>query len=146
VHGTKNSTALKSLGFTLSDHSIYVRNSSEGLIIVGVYVDDLTIAAANVDTSLQDRDVETIRDEGSWGSFLACRSNEIDPHEHFTSARSRTSTLYLNDLICLDASQPSRHFVRRQSCLCARKVRRRLIKARYLNSWLAHVCHAWYST
>jgi len=41
---------LKSLGFTLSDHSIYVRNSSEGLIIVGVYVDDLTIAAANVDT------------------------------------------------------------------------------------------------
>jgi len=44
--------ALKSLGFTrtISDHSIYVRNSSEGLIIVGVYVDDLTIAAANVDT------------------------------------------------------------------------------------------------
>jgi len=44
--------ALKSQGFTrtISDHSIYVRNSSEGLIIVGVYVDDLTIAAANVDT------------------------------------------------------------------------------------------------
>jgi hypothetical protein len=44
--------ALKALGFTrtISDHSIYVRNSSEGLIIVGVYVNDLTIAAANVDT------------------------------------------------------------------------------------------------
>ncbi len=44
--------ALRSLGFarTVSDHSIYVRNNSEGLIIVHVYVDDLNIAAANVDT------------------------------------------------------------------------------------------------
>jgi len=44
--------ALKSLGFTrtVSDHSIYVRNNSEGLIIVGVYVDDLTIPAANPNT------------------------------------------------------------------------------------------------
>jgi len=39
--------ALKSLAFTrtVSDYSIYVRNNSDGLIIVGVYVDDLTIAA-----------------------------------------------------------------------------------------------------
>ena len=44
--------ALKSLGFkrTVSDYSIYVRNNSEGLIIVGVYVDNLTIAAGNLDT------------------------------------------------------------------------------------------------
>ena len=43
---------LKILGFrrTISDHSIYVRDDSEGLIIVGVYVDDLTIAAAKLDT------------------------------------------------------------------------------------------------
>ena len=45
-------TSLKSLGFkgTISDHSIYVRDNSEGLIIVGVYVHDLTIAAARLDT------------------------------------------------------------------------------------------------
>ena len=40
------------LGFvrTISDHSIYVRDDSHGLIIVGVYVDDLTIAARRLDT------------------------------------------------------------------------------------------------
>ena len=43
---------LKTLRFTrtVSDHSIYVRNDKGGLIIVGVYVDDLTIAAARLDT------------------------------------------------------------------------------------------------
>ncbi len=45
-------TSLKSLGFkrTISDHSIYVRDDSEGLIVVGVYVDDLTIATAKLET------------------------------------------------------------------------------------------------
>ena len=45
-------TYLQSLGFTqtISDHSVYVRKDEEGLIIVGVYVDDLTIAASNLDT------------------------------------------------------------------------------------------------
>jgi len=43
---------LKSLGFrrTISDQSIYVRLDTGGLIIVGVYVDDLTIAAERKDT------------------------------------------------------------------------------------------------
>ena len=46
---------LQALGFkrTISDHSIYVRNDSKGLIIVGVYVDDLTIAAASLETLVQ---------------------------------------------------------------------------------------------
>jgi len=43
-------TSLKSLEFrrTISDHSIYVRDDSERLIMVGVHVDDLTIAAAKL--------------------------------------------------------------------------------------------------
>jgi len=42
----------RSLGFTrtISDHSVYIRQDEEGLIIVGVYVDDVTIAASNLDT------------------------------------------------------------------------------------------------
>lgn len=45
-------TYLRSLGFTrtISDHSVYVRKDKEGLIIVGVYVDDLTIAPSDLDT------------------------------------------------------------------------------------------------
>jgi len=45
-------TSLKALGFrrTISDHSIYTRDDTRGLIIVGVYVDDLTIASARLDT------------------------------------------------------------------------------------------------
>lgn len=47
--------SLLKIGFirTLSDHSIYVRRDNNGLIIVGVYVDDLTIAAERLST-LQD--------------------------------------------------------------------------------------------
>jgi hypothetical protein len=46
---------LRSLGFQRSpcDHSVYSRNDSRKLIIVGVYVDDLTIAASSVDTLLE---------------------------------------------------------------------------------------------
>jgi hypothetical protein len=45
-------SSLKELGFTrtISDHSIYVRGGRDDLIIVGVYVDDLTIAAARLET------------------------------------------------------------------------------------------------
>jgi hypothetical protein len=45
-------SSLKELGFTrtISDHSIYVRGSRDDLIIVGVYVDDLTVAAARLDS------------------------------------------------------------------------------------------------
>jgi hypothetical protein len=45
-------SSLKELGFTrtISDHSIYVRGARDDLIIVGVYVDDLTIAAARLDS------------------------------------------------------------------------------------------------
>jgi hypothetical protein len=48
----KLDNTLKSLGFlrTYSDHSIYVRGPQEDVIIVGVYVDDLTIAARNIAT------------------------------------------------------------------------------------------------
>lgn len=43
---------LTKLGFvrSKSDHSIYIRDDEEGLIIVGVYVDDLTIAAKKIRT------------------------------------------------------------------------------------------------
>jgi hypothetical protein len=42
----------KAFGFTrkVSDHSIYVRGACSDLIVVGVYVDDLTFASARTST------------------------------------------------------------------------------------------------
>ena len=144
--------ALKSLGFkrTVSDYSIYVRNNSEGLIIVGVYVDNLTIAAGNLDTLARFKSEMSkryeMKDLGELHFIPGLQVKRDRSARTLHLSQKQYINTVLERLDMLDR-KPAKSPLRSKTVMSLRKDGEEKADHACLSGscWLAHVCHAWYS-